>query len=239
MGFTLSPGIPASSAGRPISRPSADELVAARRTPARSARPRGGSRRYTSTPPVEERPDPRRELVELLRRSTAARGSGDSGTGASASQSFTRTAGATSTPSQLSSPAGRARARRLRRAEQQREQAVVARALDDDPHRPEPRRRAGAPAPRTCASERTRAAASSARSGSRRAPARPALELLLRRQPVAGRVELHRVGSRARVEGEELLVREARPGRTRAARRDTTSPTCRRRAQPLPSGRRV
>ena len=100
--------------------------------------------------------------------------------------------------------------RQVRRAEQQREQAVVARALDHDPHRPEP-----VAEPPHALLERPERPQRPRRQLDREAEAvrhlrRPALELLLGRQPVPRRVQLHG-GQARRIEGEELLGRE--PGR--------------------------
>ena len=110
---------------------------------------------------------------------------------------------------------------------EERQQALVARGLDDDPHRAEPvaeRRdaldeRADAVEPRQRHLHRERESVAASAS-------RPALELILGGQAVAGRVELDGVEALG-VEAEERLrvgtggIEAAAPGRVAPARRPT------------------
>ena len=112
------------------------------------------------------------------------------------------------------------------RAEQQREEPVVARALDHDPHRPEP-----VAEPPHALLERPERPQRPRRHLDREAEAvrhlrRPALELLLGRQPVARSSSARRTGAAPRRRRGTPRAR-ARPDRSPVARRGTTSPTSR------------
>ena len=114
---------------------------------------------------------------------------------------------------------------RIERTEQELERSLVARLLERDPDRPEPV--AELPHTRFERVEHAQPVPGSFGANSNpRAPARPSAELVLGRQPVAGRVQLDRPEALG-VEREE--AGRVEPGdRSRVASSDTTSPRCRR-----------